>query len=192
MLFTSHRMLRYVYNTVKGLLGDRFLLLGQGIDGYTSAITDQFRRDVNSVLLGTQSLWEGVDLPGETLEYLVLVRLPFPVPTDPLEEARAELLRSRGENPFLSHALPSAVLKFRQGFGRLIRHKEDKGMVIVFDKRILLEKYGKEFIASLPIEGYNVVSSFDDLKNRIEEWKNKDSVTFKSKESSCESRILND
>ena len=98
------------------------------------------------MLLGTKSFWEGVDVPGEALSVLVIVKLPFDVPSDPIVAARAETF----ERPFDEYTVPEAVLKFRQGFGRLIRSKSDRGVVVIFDRRMLTKQYGRIFYDSLP------------------------------------------
>ena len=112
-------------------------VLAQGIDGTAHQLTRRFLDNPRSVILGTSSFWEGVDLPGDSLKVLMVARLPFNVPTDPVFEARTELF----EEPFTEYALPQAILKFRQGFGRLIRTKTDRGVVVVLDKRIISVSY---------------------------------------------------
>src|SRR5436190_1314097 len=113
-----------------GLLPAERLLLAQDVDGPTGVLVDRFRAARGAVLLGVASLWEGVDFPGETLELLVVAKLPFSVPDDPLVEARAERLRERGLDPFRADSLPEAVLRFRQGIGRLIRRDDDRGVLV--------------------------------------------------------------
>ena len=110
----------------------------------------RFKQDKNSVLFATSSFWEGVDVQGDSLVCVILTRLPFKVPTNPIIEARTEYVHQLGGNPFLDYLLPQAVLKFRQGFGRLIRNKQDRGAVIIFDKRVLIKSYGEKFLKSLP------------------------------------------
>ena len=107
---------------------------------------ENFSRNSRSVLLGTRSFWEGVDVPGEALSCLAIVRLPFAVPNDPLYAARAEQF----DNPFFDYFVPESVLRFLQGFGRLIRTRSDRGVVVVFDKRLLTKSYGSTFLDSLP------------------------------------------
>jgi DNA polymerase-3 subunit epsilon/ATP-dependent DNA helicase DinG len=122
-------------------------VLGQGLDGERSQLTARFRDpDRATVLLGTRSFWEGVDVPGEALSCLVVTRLPFDVPTDPVFAARAETY----ENPFFEYAVPQAVLRFRQGFGRLIRSTADRGVVVVLDSRVHTKRYGRQFLEALP------------------------------------------
>jgi len=170
VLFTSYKMLNEVYQEIKPHLEMRFQILGQGIDGPRTTITDRFREDFSSILLGTQSFWEGVDLPGKTLECLILTRLPFTVPTEPIEQARMELIEERGLDAFKEYSLPSAVIRLRQGIGRLIRSKTDKGIVVILDKRIVTRNYGKSFLNSLPIKNYHCYSREGSLLGDIESW----------------------
>ena len=146
-LFTSHAGLQATRNAVKAALeGEEIEVLGQGVDGPPRAIVEAAAESGHSVLLGTASLWEGVDLPGELLRVLVVARLPFSVPTEPLFAARSE----RYDDPFTQYALPQAVLRFRQGFGRLIRSSSDRGVVVVLDSRIVNKRYGDMFLTSIP------------------------------------------
>ena len=146
-LFTSHAGLQATGRAVKAALeGEEIEVLGQGMDGPPRAIVEAATENPNSVLLGTASLWEGVDLPGELLRVLVVARLPFSVPTEPLFAARAE----RYDDPFTQYTLPQAVLRFRQGFGRLIRSSSDRGVVVVLDSRIVNKRYGEVFLNSIP------------------------------------------
>ena len=113
-------------------------------------LLEKFRDDTTSVLLATASFWEGVDVPGESLSNLIITRLPFSVPDEPVIQARMEDLRRQGKNPFYSFQVPQAVLRFKQGFGRLIRNQNDRGVILVLDKRITTKRYGRWFIESLP------------------------------------------
>lgn len=150
-LFTSHQMLKETANILREPLRQKNVtLLAQDVDGGRTAMLDAFRRNPQSVLLGAQSFWEGIDLPGDQLTTLVIVRLPFAPPTHPVTEARHERLEARGVSPFWAASLPDAVVRFRQGFGRLIRTKQDKGVVVVYDKRIVTQRYGQTFVQSLP------------------------------------------
>jgi ATP-dependent DNA helicase DinG len=150
-LFTAYSMLNDVYPVLKAAMeAEQVLVLGQGIDGERRSITAMFRRETSSVLLGTDSFWEGVDVPGEALSCLVVVKLPFAVYTQPVVQARCEEVESRGMNAFMHYSLPSAVIRFKQGVGRLIRTKGDFGVVVVLDKRVLTRRYGRAFLRSLP------------------------------------------
>ncbi len=150
VLFTSHRMMYEVNRAIRGPLLDRDIqLLVQGIDGTGPRLVEQFRGHPSAVLMGTASLWEGVDIPGPQLSLVIIVRLPFANPMDPMEEAIRERL---GRFAFNQHTLPQALLRFKQGFGRLLRTTTDKGAVVVLDSRILPNRtqYGKRFVAILP------------------------------------------
>ncbi len=150
-LFTSYRMLQAASGTLEERLPPAGIeVLSQGRSGSREAITERFTREVKSVLLGTHSFWEGVDAVGETLSCLVVARLPFAVFTDPVVAARSEAIEAEGRSAFTEYSLPAAVIRFRQGFGRLIRHRNDRGVVIVTDRRILTKGYGGWFARSLP------------------------------------------
>jgi len=151
ILFTSYNMLNAVYTTVhRDLQSAGLAVLGQGFDGERDQITAIFRRVIHSVLLGTHSFWEGVDLPGETLSCLTIAKLPFAVFTDPIVDARCKAIEKSGRNAFTCYSVPAAVIRLRQGFGRLIRHRTDRGVIIVTDKRIVTRRYGRQFLNSLP------------------------------------------
>lgn len=153
VLFTSHIMLREVYRSVQPVLEEKGIrMLGQGIDGNRAAILRMFRQDTGSVLFGTSSFWEGIDVPGEALEMLIITRIPFDVPTDPLVEARMERVQKQTGNAFFNYAVPEAIVRFRQGFGRLIRTGEDRGVVLLADHRAVQPAYGPLFLNSLPVE----------------------------------------
>jgi DNA polymerase-3 subunit epsilon/ATP-dependent DNA helicase DinG len=146
-LFTSHASLRAAHAAVRGPLGEQGIaVLGQGIDGTPQHLLGALKRNTKTVVLGTASFWEGVDVVGEALSLLVLARLPFTVPSEPIFAARS----AQFEDPFNDYALPQAVLRFKQGFGRLIRSKTDRGVVVVLDRRIKSKAYGRAFLESLP------------------------------------------
>lgn len=150
ILFTSYYLLDKVYNKIRDELGELGILsLKQGSLPRTRLL-DKFRSEDKSVLFATDSFWEGVDVPGEALRMVIITRLPFRVPTEPIIEARVEHMENQGINSFLEYTVPTAVLKFKQGFGRLIRTKTDRGAVLVLDKRIVSKSYGKYFLDSLP------------------------------------------
>lgn len=152
ILFTSYEMLRKTYELIKesGYLQD-FTILAQGVTGGSrTRLTRNFLRFEKAILLGTNSFWEGIDIPGEDLSCLVIVRLPFSSPDEPFTEAKCTEIKERGGNPFYDYSLPEAVLRFKQGFGRLIRTDQDKGLMIVFDRRIVTTRYGRAFLESIP------------------------------------------
>lgn len=152
VLFTSYELLKNIYQLMKdsGTLDD-FLLIAQGVTaGSRSRLTKNFQKFEKAILFGTNSFWEGVDIPGENLSCLVMVRLPFLPPDEPVIEAKSEYLRSLGKNPFSAYSLPEAVIRFKQGFGRLIRQKTDRGIFLILDRRIETTKYGQAFIQSIP------------------------------------------
>ena len=151
VLFTSYDMLGRATGVLRDeMLGDDVQILAQGASGSREDITAVFKRDLRSVLMGTHSFWEGVDLMGETLSCLVVARLPFAVYTDPIHQARCEQVEAEGGDAFIGYSVPSAVIRLRQGFGRLIRHKTDRGIVIITDRRIVTRRYGRWFTESLP------------------------------------------
>lgn len=155
VLFTNSRLMRDAHDAVRQSLkkstwGEGIRTLLQGDDVSRPKLLEQFKQDTDSVLFGTDSFWQGVDGPGEALSNVIITKLPFSVPVHPLEEARIESIESRGGNPFLEHSLPEAILKFRQGVGRLIRTKSDQGIIVVLDSRIVQKFYGQNFLAAIP------------------------------------------
>lgn len=174
ILFTSYRMLKQAYEYMAGPLAEHGVsLLGQGMDGTSrSKLLRLFQDQGTTVLLGTSSFWEGVDIPGDALSCLAIVRLPFQPPNQPVLEARTELARQRSENPFLKLSVPSAVIRFKQGFGRLVRTATDRGVVIIYDTRVTDTSYGKYFLQSLPGPTIERVPA-GELPARVEEWLNR-------------------
>ena len=152
ILFTSHDMLRKTYDLIaESRQLEEYALFAQGITaGSRMKLLKSFQQFGNSVLFGTSSFWEGVDVPGDALSAVIVVRLPFSSPEEPVFKARAEKLTSEGKNPFAEYALPEAVMRLRQGFGRLIRSSSDKGSFIILDRRIETKSYGNRFLESLP------------------------------------------
>jgi ATP-dependent DNA helicase DinG len=150
ILFTSYSLLETVYKKIQKELSEFGIIsLKQG-SLPRARLLDKFKVEDNSVLFATDSFWEGVDVPGEALRLVIITRLPFKVPTDPIIEARVEHMEKQGINSFLEYTVPVAVLKFKQGFGRLIRTNNDKGSVLVLDRRIISKYYGRYFLDSLP------------------------------------------
>lgn len=150
VLFTSYTALRAAWDSVKPRLDALGISAFRQGDDERTRLMDAFKTDISSVLFATDSFWEGVDAPGETLELVIITKLPFRVPTDPVQKARAEAVERRGGNSFMDLSLPEAVIRFKQGFGRLIRHSDDRGAVVVLDVRLLTKRYGNIFISSLP------------------------------------------
>lgn len=151
VLFTSYGMMTFCAERLQGWLAEHDMTLycqGKGMP--RSAMLDRFRKDPRAVLFGTDSFWQGVDVPGEALQNVIITRLPFSVPDQPLLEARVDAIRSRGGNPFTEYQVPEAVIKLKQGFGRLIRSRSDFGRVVILDPRILTKYYGRLFLESLP------------------------------------------
>lgn len=171
VLFTSYKMLRQVYDPLKEALSSEDIsVLGQGVEGGSrSKLIRRFQDSAASVLLGTSSFWEGVDIPGEALTCLAIVRLPFQPPNHPLAEAKAELLQAQKKNPFMKLSVPQAVIRFKQGFGRLVRTAQDRGIVIVYDTRVIESYYGKYFLYSLPGPKMEHMLT-DQMVPRIAEW----------------------
>ncbi len=147
VLFTSHGALRQAADAIRlELQRDGITVIAQGLDGSARRILRELELNPRSVVLGVASLWEGIDVPGDAISLVVIARLPFPVPSDPVYAARAELY----EDPFQRYAVPQSIIRFRQGFGRLIRRKDDRGIVAVLDGRITSRRYGRLFVRSLP------------------------------------------
>jgi ATP-dependent DNA helicase DinG len=151
VLFTNAALMRRTAE----MLAPRFDQAGirlfvQGVDGQRHTLLRAFQEDIDSVLFGLDSFWTGVDVPGEALEHVIITRLPFAMPSHPLIEARHEAIAARGGNAFMEHTLPEAILRFKQGAGRLIRAHSDRGIITVLDSRLLHKSYGRRFISSLP------------------------------------------
>jgi ATP-dependent DNA helicase DinG len=167
ILFTSYSLLELVYKeTGKRLESLGLVPLKQG-SLPRARLLDKFRKELKSVLFATDSFWEGVDVPGEALRLVIITRLPFRVPTDPIIEARVEYIERQGLDPFLEYTVPVAVLKFKQGFGRLIRSRVDKGAVLVLDKRIITRSYGRFFLGSLP-KCNKIIGKTDEVLQELE------------------------
>jgi Rad3-related DNA helicase len=166
VLFTSHSALRAAYQGIKRQLEDQeILVLGQGLDGTPRQLLSTLRERHRTVVLGAASFWEGVDIVGEALSLLIIARLPFSVPSDPVFQARSELF----DAPFEQYAVPQAILRFKQGFGRLIRRKTDRGVMVVLDRRLRSKRYGPAFVRSLPPCDVREVP-LRDLRGEVSAW----------------------
>jgi len=183
VLFTSHALLSDMARSITGPLQDRGIaVLAQRRDGSPQQLTERLRRETNVAVLGTASFWEGVDVSGEALSLLAITRLPFTVPSDPVFAARSEAF----EDAFAGYAVPQAVLRFKQGFGRLIRSSRDRGVCAVLDRRILTKRYGATFLQSLPECSVEVGSVFDlpgSAKNWLEAAREKQAIDRRSSDS---------
>lgn len=170
VLFTSYDMLKRSYYLLRETIDSQYMLIAQGISsGSRSRLKKNFINFNKAILLGTSSFWEGVDIPGEDLSCLVIVRLPFQPPSHPVYQAKASHLKEQGKNAFFELSLPNAVIRFKQGFGRLIRSSNDRGIVFVCDARMMTARYGKFFTDSIP----KVPTSFattNELMQKAEEW----------------------
>jgi ATP-dependent DNA helicase DinG len=171
VLFTSYRMLKLVHQELKEpLRAEGIHVLGQGIDSSNrTKLTRLFQDHSSCVLLGTSSFWEGVDIPGDALSCLAIVRLPFQPPNHPMAEAKSDHLKKQRQNPFTALSVPQAVIRFKQGFGRLVRRSTDRGVVILYDTRVLETTYGRNFLYSLPGPKIEHLS-LSQLVPRIHSW----------------------
>ena len=164
VLFTSYKMLNYVYYSMKDELEESGIsLFIQGMYPRTKMV-DIFKRSKAPVLFGTDSFWEGVDVKGEQLSSVIIVKLPFKVPSDPVTEAIIETFEQEGKNSFLEYQIPESVIKFKQGIGRLIRSKEDKGIITILDNRVITKSYGKYFLESIPTKNISRIDVEDILR----------------------------
>ena len=150
LLFTSYSSMNYLYNKIKVYFSKNDYTLIKQNDYPRHEMIEIFKNSRNPVLFGTDSFWEGVDVQGEQLQSVIIVKLPFKVPNDPVTEAIIENIKEKGKNPFNDYQVPQAVIKFKQGIGRLIRSKEDKGIITILDNRVIKKSYGKKFLRALP------------------------------------------
>lgn len=169
VLFTSYSQLLLCYQMLeKKLLKQRYTPMRQGQEA-RQRLLERFRRTDRSVLFGTDSFWEGVDVVGDALRCVIIVKLPFHVPTEPLFQAQTEWIASRGGNPFMQHTVPHAIVKFKQGFGRLIRNRKDRGCIVCLDARLVNKPYGAQFINSLP-PCPRIAGSLDEIVVKMEDF----------------------
>ncbi|MHB1126422.1 MAG: helicase C-terminal domain-containing protein [Bacillota bacterium] len=172
VLFTSHHMLRKTYHLVKPEAEKKgIVLLGHYLDGNRWRILQEFQSQENAVVFGANSFWEGVDVPGEKLSCVVIVKLPFRAPGIPAVEARLERFRLEGRDSFSELSVPQAVIRFKQGFGRLIRSKTDRGAVVILDRRVIDMHYGQQFLSSLPVDTH-LRASKERIGKQISQWLN--------------------
>ncbi len=171
VLFTSHDMLQKTYMNLKRMQQlEEFVLIAQSISGGSRAkLTKNFQAFDKAILLGTSSFWEGVDIPGEDLTALVIVRLPFTPPNDPIFAVRIKEIEGKGGDSFKELSLPEAILRFKQGIGRLIRSEKDKGVIFVLDRRIITAWYGKKFVSSIP-QMKLIQKPLHELMEDVEKW----------------------
>jgi ATP-dependent DNA helicase DinG len=170
VLFTSHRILREAYRRLKPSLEIQDIcLLGHGIDGSRSRLLEEFKGKGRTALFGSLSFWEGIDVPGDALTCVIIVKLPFSSPYVPIIEARLEDLARQGKDGFRVLSVPQAVIRFKQGFGRLIRSSSDRGCVVVLDGRVLNRSYGRQFLISLPVKRH-IRGEIDFINKKVAEW----------------------
>ncbi|HEX9215399.1 MAG TPA: helicase C-terminal domain-containing protein [Gemmatimonadales bacterium] len=167
-LFTSHGQLRRTADAIRGSVAARWPLLVQG-EGQRDQLLRRFRDAGSAILLGTDSFWEGVDVPGRALRVLILAKLPFKVPSEPLTAARLERLTEAGVDGFTHYLVPLAALKLKQGFGRLIRTKSDVGAVVLLDRRVVTKRYGATMLEGLP-PASKAIGNWPDVRRELEEF----------------------
>jgi ATP-dependent DNA helicase DinG len=168
VLFTSHASLRKAAHELRSVLGTRWPILVQG-ESPRDALLRRFREAENAILLGTDSFWEGVDVPGRALRTLVLNKLPFKVPSEPITAARLERLAEEGQDGFMNYLLPHAALKLKQGFGRLIRSRQDMGVVVLLDSRVVTKRYGPLLLGGLP-RADRIIGSWAQVRTKCEDF----------------------
>jgi ATP-dependent DNA helicase DinG len=168
VLFTSHASLRKAAQEVRSVLGTRWPILVQG-EAPRDILLRRFRQAENAILLGTDSFWEGVDVPGRALRTLVLNKLPFKVPSEPMTAARLERLAEEGQDGFMNYLLPHAALKLKQGFGRLIRSRQDMGVVVLLDSRVVTKRYGPLLLGGLP-RAERIIGTWAHVRTKCEDF----------------------
>ncbi|MGM0415779.1 MAG: helicase C-terminal domain-containing protein [Thermodesulfobacteriota bacterium] len=169
VLFTAYSLLQQLFQTLEpSMFAQGITCLRQG-QASRHHLLQRYVKAENQVLFGTDSFWEGVDVPGRDLEIVIITRLPFRVPTEPIQVARSEALEQAGRDPFMHFTVPQAVIKLKQGFGRLIRHRDDRGVVIILDNRVSTKGYGRMFLNSLP-PARRVIAPQDSIEAKIREF----------------------
>lgn len=170
VLFTSHYLLQETYQRIRDTLEARGItLLGHNIDGGHASLVEEFRTTSRSVIFGANTLWEGIDIQGENLICVVIAKLPFLPPNFPIVEARIEAVEKKKRNGFYHYTLPEAILRLKQGFGRLIRSQQDRGVVIILDNRVITKSYGHQFLKSLPLDTH-IRADLPVLSEKIKQW----------------------
>lgn len=170
ILFNSNDLLKKTYHILSEFFNDDYLLIAQGISsGSPERLKKNFQSMERSILLGTHTFWEGLDIPGQDLSCVVIVRLPFDSPSHPVIHQKHQLIKQEGENPFTKLSLPTAVMRFKQGFGRLIRSKTDRGIIFVCDDRLMTKSYGQAFLDSIPAVPVHHKSTYE-LINITNNW----------------------
>jgi ATP-dependent DNA helicase DinG len=169
VLFTSYGMLKTCCSRLEKRLNEhRYPVFKQG-DNNRQTLLKKFKETDRSVLFGTDSFWEGVDVAGDSLRCVIIVKLPFKVPTEPIIQARTEAIIARGGDPFMEYSLPNAIVKFKQGFGRLIRNKKDRGCIVCLDTRLITKKYGQQFLNSLP-NCQQIIAPSEQIRSHMKEF----------------------
>jgi ATP-dependent DNA helicase DinG len=169
VLFTSYGLLKQCYHYLSERISESNITLFRQGEMDRHRLLEKYKQVGNGVLLGTDSFWQGVDVPGDLLRCVILARLPFRVPTEPIQEARVEFLEEQGRNSFMEYSVPQAVIKFKQGFGRLIRSTTDEGVVVCLDKRLITKSYGTYFLNSLP-ECNHEIGAMEDVLSTIRQY----------------------
>jgi len=169
VLFTSHSTMKQIYDNISGKTNKTIHMYG---DIPASSVLSNYINDTNAILFGTNSFWQGIDLKGDLVRAVIITKLPFSVPDKPINIARMKLVESKGKNPFSDYYIPETIIKFKQGFGRLIRSENDFGIIAILDTRIFTKAYGKRFLHSIP--KCTIVSQIEELIVSYHRKKNKD------------------
>lgn len=170
ILFTSHYHLKAIYRIINPVLKELGIkVLAHGISGSHHSITEEFKTEKKACLLGAASFWEGVDIVGEALSMVIMVKIPFWPPSTPIISAKLDKLKAEGIDGFSKYSLPQAVIRFKQGYGRLIRSTEDVGAVVLLDKRFVNKRYGAVFRNALPVNKI-LAAPVSEIGKKVEEW----------------------